>query len=210
MAANIVRFGAAIAAVASVVATIGGGAPANAAFPDAISVSAFDTGGFDLFAPSTIEIRRGGTVTFTFDGPSSHTATDGSGLELYDSGVVADGGPDEVFTYVAAGTYDVVCTLHAEMGATVYVPVGVSPRTTARGDGVSVRWASASPGAGLAYDVQIRRPGRSWMSYRDDDVTGTAAFVPNKRGTYRFRAAMVSTATSARSAWSRVATLEVR
>jgi hypothetical protein len=73
-----------------------------------------------------------------------------------------------------------------------------------------VRWASSPAAAGFAYDVQIRRPGGSWSSYRDDGTTGSATFVPNKRGTYRFRAAMVSTATTARSAWSRPALLEVR
>ena len=41
-----------------------------------------------LFDPATVPLPRGGTVVFDFEGPSHHTATDGSGLELYDSGSV--------------------------------------------------------------------------------------------------------------------------
>ena len=84
-----------------------------------------------FFAPSTAEVARGGTVVFDFVGGVTHTATDASGLDLYDSGNVAGGGPSFSYTFVAAGEYRFVCSPHPFMGGRVRVPVRVAP---ARGD----------------------------------------------------------------------------
>ncbi len=68
-----------------------------------VHVSAYDHGFYDAFDPSLVVLARGGTVTFDFDGPDHHTATDGTGMDLYDSGVVDGGGPSFSYTYRAAG-----------------------------------------------------------------------------------------------------------
>ena len=181
------------------------GAPAGVAGGSEVVVDATDQGAFDLFLPSLIDVARGGTVRFEFDdGARSHTATDGTGLDLYDSGVVSPGGPDEVVTFVAAGNYAVSCTLHAGMGATVFVPVSVSPTSGASGTTLTIRWASVVASGGLVVDVQIRKPGSdTWVAWRGDVATTSAEFHPGAGpGTYRFRARVERIATGTTSDWS--------
>jgi len=58
-------------------------------------------------------------VVFDYVGAQYHTATDSSGLDLYDSGTVSGGGPSTWFTFNAAGGYHFTCTLHPWMGGRV-------------------------------------------------------------------------------------------
>ena len=59
----------------------------------------------DYFLPSTVTVKRGGTVAWDFTGLSTHTATDTTGMGLFDSGLVHPGGPSFSYMYVAAGSY---------------------------------------------------------------------------------------------------------
>jgi len=186
------------------------GAPAGVAGGTEVVVDATDQGPYDLFLPSLIDVPRGGTVRFEFDdGARSHTASDGTGLNLYDSGVVSPGGPDEVVTFVAAGNYAVICTLHAGMGATVFVPVSVTPTSGASGTRLTIRWASVVASGGLVYDVQLRKPGADWKLWRDGTPAKSGTIDAKRVGTWRFRARLVRSATGARSAWSRTATAQI-
>jgi len=141
------------------------------------------------FSPTTVPVPRGGTVVFDFVGEGHHTATDDSGLDLYDSGLVDGGGPSLSADFPAAGAYRFTCTPHPFMGGRVEVPVRVSPRNGDLGDRFTVTWASAPPPEGLVQDVQIRRPGGTWRIWRDG-VAGTShSFRPDAgAGVYRFRA----------------------
>jgi plastocyanin len=79
------------------------------------------------FSPTTVAVPRGGTVVFDFVGDGHHTATDASGLELYDSGLVDGGGPSVSAVFAAAGAYRFTCTPHPSMGGRVEVPVRAAP-----------------------------------------------------------------------------------
>lgn len=182
-------------------ATLGDPAPAVAA-PDEVHVRAYDVGGFDLFSPATVQIRRGGTVTWDFDGPSTHTATDGTGMELYDSGLVAGGGPSSSFVFAGAGRYRVVCTLHEAMGGTVEVPIGARPRSSPVGEAVAIRWGAGAPAPGSVYDVQVRKPGRAWRTWQRGTDAASQAFVPGRDGTFGFRARLRAPAKQAHASWS--------
>lgn len=78
------------------------------------SVSIFDNG----YAPATLTVSEGTTVTWTNTGAAPHTATDRSGR--FDSGFMMTG---DTFsqTFTAAGTYEYFCTIHPEMVATIAV-----------------------------------------------------------------------------------------
>ena len=187
-----------------------GAAPAGVAGGTEVIVDAYDSGAFDLFSPNRIDVPRGGTVRFEFDrGDRSHTATDGTGLNLYDSGVVGPGGPDHLVTFVAAGNYAVICTLHAGMGATVFVPVSVTPTSGASGTRLTIRWASVVASGGLVYDVQLRKPGADWKLWRAGTPAKSGTIDAKRVGTWRFRARLVRSATGARSAWSRTVTARI-
>ena len=167
-----------------------------------VHVSAYDQGAFDLFSPSRITVRRGGTVTFDFDGPSSHTATDGTGMDLFDSGVVHAGGPSLSYIYRAAGAYAFVCTLHPEMSGQVRVPITAAPPQGGRARRFTVRWAAGVAEGGSVYDVQLRRPEGPWLRWVWGTTTPWTRFVSDAgRGSYRFRARMREPRGSS-SAWS--------
>jgi hypothetical protein len=169
-------------------------------------VNSFD----DYFSPSTVTVDRGGSVVWDFTGTTHHSATDGTGLGLYDSGSVAAGAPSIWHTFQSAGTYPFICILHPTMVGRVHVPVGVAP---AKGDlrrRFTVTWAAAAPTAGDVYDVQIRRPSGRWKAWRVGIAGLSHSFVADAgAGSYRFRARMRDPATDFAAAWSLAAEIRV-
>ena len=162
------------------------GSSRGAVPPDGVHV---DVGDF-YFSPATPTVGRGKTVVFDFVGDVTHTATDGSGLGLFDSGNVPPGGPSTSFTYVAAGVYAFVCTPHTGMGGRVSVPMRAAPGSGGRNTTFTLVWASSAASGDHVYDVQIHRPGRSWVSWRRGVTIRRDTFDPLKRGHHRFRARM--------------------
>ena len=157
--------------------------------PDGIHVEVSDF----LFDPTTVALGRGQTVVFDFAGPSHHTATDNSGMGLYDSGSVGAGGPSTWFTFPAAGVYPFTCTPHPGMGGRVDIPMRVRPASGGPHRTFHVTWAATVAADGFVYDVQIKKAGRDWADWRSGVVSRKTSFTPNAgKGTYRFRARMRS------------------
>ncbi|MDH5314032.1 MAG: plastocyanin/azurin family copper-binding protein [Actinomycetota bacterium] len=162
------------------------------------------------FDPATVPVKRGGSVVFDYVGPAHHTATDNSGLELYDSGSVGAGEPSTWFTFEAAGTYAFICTPHPFMGGRVSVPMRAAPRTGGVHKRFTLTWASASATGDHVYDVQIRKPGKAWTSWRRGVTMRGDSFTPNAgKGRYRFRARMRDVALGERSRWSAAVAIRV-
>ncbi len=181
-------------------------APALASAP-ATRVAVVDLG----FRPSTVSIGRGGTVVFDFVGPSHHTATDSSGLGLYDSGTVEPGGPSTWFTFEAAGIYPFTCTPHPLMGGRVAVPMRVAPSTGGMRERFTVTWAAVDATGGRVYDVQIRRPRSIWKPWRAGVTMRGDMFAPRAgTGRYRFRARLRDPAIGESSRWSAAVLITVR
>ncbi len=182
-------------------------APLGGAARQAIHVDVLDF----RFDDSQLSIGRGDTVIFDFVGPSHHTATDGTGMDLFDSGSVAAGGPSTSFTFVAAGSYRFVCTPHVSEGMVgrVAVPMRVAPSHGGVHRTFTATWASTAAPSGYVYDVQIKRPGKAWSSWRKATTQGQDGFTPNAgKGTYRFRARMRGLG-SGEASWSEVSTIHV-
>lgn len=71
-------------------------------------------------------------------------------------------------------------------------------------------WASAVATGDHVYDVQIRRPGAIWTSWRRGTTSPTDVFTPGAgKGKYRFRARMRDVALGEASRWSAAATVRV-
>jgi plastocyanin len=70
------------------------------------------------YAPNPVTIATGGSITWTNNDTTAHTATDNNGG--YNSGSIAPGG-QFTRTFTTAGTYAYHCTLHPNMVGTVNV-----------------------------------------------------------------------------------------
>ncbi len=164
----------------------------------------------DYFLPSLAEVSQGETVVWDFSqADRSHSATDTSGMALFDSGLISPGGPSFAYAFTAAGTYPYTCTIHsAEMNGRIQVPVRVSPRSGAAGDTFAVRWSTVPAPAGFVYDVQRRRNDGSWAPWLTDATVATASFEPTRAGRYRFRARLRRQSAGA-SGWSPSASMTV-
>ena len=89
------------------------------------SVSIVGIKGDNSFDPNPIEVKTGGTVTWTNEDNEGHTVTSGSdeGPSIgqdFDSGLI---GSDDSYsnTFDKAGTYDYFCTIHPSMVGQVEV-----------------------------------------------------------------------------------------
>jgi Tol biopolymer transport system component len=174
--------------------------------PDGVHVEVVDY----QFDPATVGVGRGGTVVFDFVGPAHHTATDSSGLDLYDSGSVGAGGPSTWFTFEAAGVYAFVCTPHTGMGGRVEVPMRAAPRTGGLHRTFAITWASTDATGDHVYDVRLRRPGKPWKVWRSGVTMRSDSFVPGAgAGRYRFRARMRDVVSGEASRWSAAVSIRV-
>jgi plastocyanin len=161
----------------------------------------------DYFLPSFATVSRGETVVWDFsDADRSHTATDSSGMGLFDSGLVSPGGPSFAYAFEAAGSYPYTCTIHTnDMNGRVNVPVRAWPDSGRLGRTFRVRWATGTAPDGFVYDVQRKRNDGSWRSW-SSGTAPLATFEPARGGTYRFRARLRKESGGA-SDWSEPASL---
>ena len=109
-----------IATVALLVLGAGTSTPARAGGSHAIEIVDF------AFAPSTLTVTIGDSVTWTNADAVAHTATSTSGA--FDSGDLATGESYTV-TFTAPGTFDYLCTPHPTM--TGRIVVEAAPAATA-------------------------------------------------------------------------------
>ena len=176
---------------------------ATAAAPKTAYVLSMDAG----FAPKTVSLKKQGfTLKWMFLGPNTHSATDSSGMGLFDSGTHSFV-TFFSFKFIAAGTYPYKDTLHPTLTGTVKVPILVKP-VTGHTDQAQVTWSSAAPPAGYAFDIQVEQPGStSFMSWKTGQTATNALFGPADpkyvgAGTYRFQARLRNTGNGKASGYS--------
>jgi uncharacterized repeat protein (TIGR01451 family) len=139
------------------------------------------------FGPTGLVLAgQGYTVQWNFIGAVSHSATDGSGLNLFDSTLLAPVAYYQ-FAFGAAGAYKVqdAATVNTQW---VRVPVLAPARGTV-GTPFSVTWATTLPD-GLVEDIQVQYPGSTtWSTWLKAQTTTSASFTPARgAGAYKFRA----------------------
>jgi len=154
------------------------------------------------FQPAITKPNYGNTVLWSNIGPSTHTVTDATGMGLFDSGPIPNGGTFS-FPFTAAGIYTYHCTIHTQMQGQAKVPITVSPTSGDVTTVFTIGWASVTAPAGYRYETQIKRPGSTTWStwFAGSDVSQT--FVPDAgTGTYQFRSRLKNTGNGAASNWS--------
>ena len=152
----------------------------------------------------------GAHVSFTMpSGVTPHRIVDGTGLDLYDSGL-RDPPASFSYPFFSAGTYRVV-----DQGTgstmTLKVPVEAFPRSGSVSTTFRLTWATHRSHGDRVFDVQILRPGSTdWADWKTGQVKGGSSFLPDSGpGTYSFRARLRSTGSGAATNYSSPVTILV-
>lgn len=155
------------------------------------------------FSPNNVNPSLGGGVQWTFNGPSSHTVTDNTGMGLFDTGAQATGATFKYF-FLSAGNYKYICTIHPTlMRGFVKVKPTAAPPTGGIATSFIVTWAADHAPTGFVFDIQIKRPGGNWTPWLSAQTVQSGTFVPDQGiGTYQFRARYHSTVSGKASAYS--------
>lgn len=141
------------------------------------------------FQPSSPAIRYGKTIRWNFN-EGTHTATDRTGMGLYDTGP-RNSGTTFQYTFVAAGTYAYRCEIHPDaMNGSINVRMTVSPHTGTTATAFTFTWASTAAPLGFNYDVQVKTPGAAnWSPLLTDEQNPSSSPLQlGQVGTWRFRA----------------------
>jgi plastocyanin len=107
-------------ATAGGIAACGSASSTTTSAPDSASANTVAIKGF-AFAPASLHVSTGTTVTWTNSDPTAHTTTaDKSDSQTWDSGNLS---PNTSFavTFTKAGTYAFHCDIHNYMTGTVIV-----------------------------------------------------------------------------------------
>jgi plastocyanin len=99
------------------------------------------------FSPATTTIHAGDTITWTNDGPSSHTATAHGGS--FDTGVLKKG-QSASHTFTAPGTFSYFCQIHPFMHGTVVVLAATTSSATSTQTSAATTPATTTPPATTA------------------------------------------------------------
>lgn len=156
-------------------------------------------------SPSTVKTTEGAAAQWSLPTSDSlgHSATedDGFAAPLFDSGVLEPGW-FYAYTFFAAGTYTVtdIVTDHI---FTVSTALKANPTKGGTTTSFKITWASQTAPTGFAYDVQIRRPGASYVNWQSNSTATNASFVPDAgTGKYQFRARLKATTGGTATRWS--------
>jgi plastocyanin len=168
-----------------------GSSGAPSAGPGSASVQMLD----NYYAPKSVTVTAGSTVTWTNGGRAMHTVT--AKDDSYDSGLVAAGGRYSR-TYDDPGAYPYVCTLHPGMEGVVLVrdASGAAPEFDASTLGSG---APATAGAGSARNLAAGEEAPLEVEVRAEDNYFDPENVVVRRGgtvTWLFTGAAPHTATA--------------
>jgi hypothetical protein len=162
------------------------------------------------FSPQLVQIPQGTGVMWTNNGAGSHTATDSSGMGLFDSGTL-DVGAAYTFYFIGAGTYAYQDAMNPTLTGSVRVPVIAQPPTGDLTTTFTITWAADQAPTDYSFDIQIKRPGatkwRPWLT--DQDVVSSTFVADRGVGTYQFRARSHNELLGFGSGWSKAASIAV-
>jgi streptogramin lyase len=159
------------------------------------------------FSPRIVRVAGPGSLmTWGFYGSTAASATDATGLGLFDSGPKL---PVSFSSYVfgAAGTFPYQDSLAPTHTGSVQVPVRVA-LSQGMTDQADVLWSTHVAMGSTVFDVQVEQPGSSvFVDWLIDQSGRSQSFGPSDPlyvgpGTYTFRARMRDALTGAASGYS--------
>ena len=161
------------------------------------------------FTPVSTRLQLGERAFWTVNPKSvqQHSIADGSGMGLFDSGLLPAGASFD-FVFDVAGTYPVVDSGHT---SSIAIGLGATPRHGSMSTTFHITWADYYAQPGFLYDAQILRPGApDFVDWKVDQVVDEVDFTPDAGpGTYQFRARLRDVDSGAASGWSPPASIVV-
>jgi plastocyanin len=148
---------------------------------------------------------------FSTQDSHSHSATDKSGMGLFDSGFRAPGSA-YFRTFIAAGKYPYHCkeTNHTPMDATIRVPILVNPESGPLGTTFTITWASQTAPAGFVFDAQIKGPkATAFRDWKIGETVRRRSFTPTQRGQFQFQARLRKLSNGAHAGYCMPKTINV-
>lgn len=168
------------------------------------------------FTPKLVTGKMGDRFEWTNAGVDYHSATEASGLNLWDSQLINGSRSHNTATWGTtiawAGTFyyrDMVAVWN--FGAAIAIPVGV-PSTVNAGSGATIVLGTSSPPTGKGFDVQLQKDGGAWTSIAAGVSAAQIATATLTAGTYSVRARLRSldAAKPGESGWSPPASFTVK
>jgi hypothetical protein len=152
-------------------------------------------------------VPLGKSVKWVFNGPSAHSVTDASGMNLFAS---APREPISFFThtFTAAGAYAYRDISPAFPRAGIDVRVE-APTTGSVGVAFNLVWATQTLPAGFIEDVQVWVPGTPDYVLLVSSTATNGNYTPSVSGLYRFRARLRNIASGNSTFYSRPAVVTV-
>jgi streptogramin lyase len=159
------------------------------------------------FVPVVQRVPLGESAQWTFNGPSTHSVTDASGMGLFASGPKE---PISFFTHTfgacGAYVYKDITVAFGRAGIDVRV---LAPTTGSVGVAFTLTWAIPSVPAGFIEDVEVWEPGAPGFVALTSTTASAGPYTPTVPGVYRFRARLRQVATGKASFFSRPTTVVV-
>jgi plastocyanin len=162
------------------------------------------------FTPSLAKLRAGDSVTWTNNGPSSHTTTSDAPFSLWDSGTLAPG-QTYPWPFNAAGIFPYHCSIHPSMHGQIGVKGSAFPTSGSAGTVFNIRVAKITAPPLYVYDIQMKAPGGVWTDWLLDDTAGTVPWDSTgaTTGKYQFRSRLRRKADGTSSLYSPATTVTV-
>jgi hypothetical protein len=170
--------------------------------------------------PTGAAVLRGGLVQWNFAPPASgdvarkYTITDPFGFINFAPNDQDLNSGYRAIRFYAAGSFPYSVRVDTKSGpgfgyvhlttlpAKIQSQMRLSRARVRKGGKVTVSWASRVAPAGHVYDVQIRRPGSTFKTWKSGVAQPRVDFRPGLKGTYRFRARLRRLSDGKRSSYS--------
>jgi plastocyanin len=162
------------------------------------------------FTPNPAKLKAGDSVTWTNNGPSSHTTTSDAPFSLWDSGTLTPG-QSYSWPFNAAGIFPYHCAIHTSMHGQIGVKGAASPPSGPAGTVFNIRVAKITAPPLYVYDIQMKAPGGTWTNWMLDDTMGTVTWDSTGKptGKYQFRSRLRRKADGTSSLYSPATTVTV-
>jgi plastocyanin len=161
------------------------------------------------FQAKSVKVNLGDGVRWHNGTDADHTAT-ANNFSMFNFFMPANSNTTtSAFVFQRAGKFAYRCVVHpTQMKGSVSVKMRATPTTGTRSTTFVIRVANSNAPSGFVQDIQMRKAGGSFTSWRSTSLQ-TQSFSPPSKGTFQFRARLRQTSNGSASGYSPVLSITV-